>query len=247
MNFCHKCGEKINRNQKFCINCGADLMERKIQSIEEGFIECENCGHYFKSHELFCLNCGFLLRDYSYNLNLDEIEDIESLIDETNDDFDKNVRALRKTSEKTYNEIELIGKEFNKLISELNNGLISRNKFEEEYDVICINLSRAIENKLNNTPEIDFKILNNLDILNSLCIKNNSKRKSEHILKKYIKVYNELIETCENNISAFYELDRSLYSNANHVNIYIKTLEKMKVYEKALVREAENIKNKRTL
>ena len=102
-----------------------------------------------------------------------------------------------------------------------------------------------MENKLNNTQEIDFKILNNLDCLNSLNIKNNSKWKSDIILKKYIKVYNGLIETCENNISSCEELDQSLYSNANHVNIYIKTLEKIRIYEKSLVREAENIKNNR--
>lgn len=79
--FCTNCGKKIDRNSKFCPECGTattsklatgiidenelnnNLQASRKQEFAGKVIKCPNCGEVLSSFELNCPSCGYELRE----------------------------------------------------------------------------------------------------------------------------------------------------------------------------------------
>lgn len=60
---CQVCGEKLNKNAKFCSNCGeliSDVEDDEDDELEYYKIKtiCSICGHKYEEGDNFCGNCG---------------------------------------------------------------------------------------------------------------------------------------------------------------------------------------------
>lgn len=55
---CASCGKKINPGSKFCIYCGATIVQDKTESVELSGEVCSNCGCSLEAGAVFCTNCG---------------------------------------------------------------------------------------------------------------------------------------------------------------------------------------------
>lgn len=69
MKYCSNCGQKLDNEAKFCLNCGAvvSTYSKNTQSQREvvcdGVIhKCPNCGEILNSFQLNCPACGYELR-----------------------------------------------------------------------------------------------------------------------------------------------------------------------------------------
>lgn len=57
---CPKCNSIINENDKFCTNCGEEIIEEKevVEKTEKKDIYCSNCNTLLDENSNFCTNCG---------------------------------------------------------------------------------------------------------------------------------------------------------------------------------------------
>lgn len=69
MKYCSNCGQKLDNEAKFCLNCGAvvSTYSKNTQSqrevVYDGVIhKCPNCGEILNSFQLNCPACGYELR-----------------------------------------------------------------------------------------------------------------------------------------------------------------------------------------
>lgn len=55
---CANCGKKVNPGSKFCIYCGATVVQNNAESVELSGEVCSNCGCSLEAGAVFCTNCG---------------------------------------------------------------------------------------------------------------------------------------------------------------------------------------------
>ena len=65
--FCEKCGTPIQNGDRFCMNCGTELVavtgnEQSEQNaapiVDDGILRCCDCGMEIKENEKYCIGCG---------------------------------------------------------------------------------------------------------------------------------------------------------------------------------------------
>ena len=63
INSCSKCGAKISKEMKYCMNCGNKLLEQQMQSDESiNALFCMNCGESVPDDSVYCTACGKKLK-----------------------------------------------------------------------------------------------------------------------------------------------------------------------------------------
>lgn len=90
---CNKCGVELKEGDRFCGNCGTQVirtsLEYETKIIYEGEIKkCPNCGRTLKSFVPFCPECGLELREIksvsSVSRLVDKLEALEAKKSEDN-------------------------------------------------------------------------------------------------------------------------------------------------------------------
>ncbi|ANK63406.1 hypothetical protein AYR56_05145 [Loigolactobacillus backii] len=65
MNYCQKCGNKLDENVEFCPKCGQEVLN--IDQVATKF--CSNCGKKIPAASDYCPNCGVQLKSNSTQEN----------------------------------------------------------------------------------------------------------------------------------------------------------------------------------
>jgi len=55
---CTICDKQIDKDDKFCKNCGSDLSEIVYEDEKQTTFHCETCGIEVQNDYKFCKNCG---------------------------------------------------------------------------------------------------------------------------------------------------------------------------------------------
>lgn len=55
---CPKCVSAMDKESRFCPNCGFDTMGKQQEKVETDVVKCSNCGNHFKKTSKFCPECG---------------------------------------------------------------------------------------------------------------------------------------------------------------------------------------------
>ena len=55
---CGNCGAEINENDRFCSNCGRELIKSKLSNPPSGLIDCPDCKNPVSRRAKSCPNCG---------------------------------------------------------------------------------------------------------------------------------------------------------------------------------------------
>ena len=65
--FCEKCGTPIQNGDRFCMNCGTELVavtenekseQNAVPIADDGILRCSDCGVEIKENENYCIGCG---------------------------------------------------------------------------------------------------------------------------------------------------------------------------------------------
>jgi len=69
-----KCGNQMNEDAKFCINCGAAVVTENKKAF------CVNCGNQITEGAKFCVNCGTAVNVGDVGQNSKDYTDIRNAI-----------------------------------------------------------------------------------------------------------------------------------------------------------------------
>lgn len=73
MAFCANCGQELDVNAKYCVNCGEantkhPQQQEQRKTVYDGTMhKCPNCGGNLNSFDAVCSGCGYELRDININ------------------------------------------------------------------------------------------------------------------------------------------------------------------------------------
>lgn len=68
---CMDCGAQVSENDRFCPNCGKQII-RKEDLDETEAMKCPRCGECYEENQKFCSKCGFSLTKQEIEKEYDE-------------------------------------------------------------------------------------------------------------------------------------------------------------------------------
>ena len=70
---CSNCGAHLEKDDKFCVNCGQSVFDNPKTKTEHNFNsqdrQCPKCHKVVNVDDKFCINCGHSLQQTLSNLN----------------------------------------------------------------------------------------------------------------------------------------------------------------------------------